>query len=142
MRDSEIISSVNIPGVFIDAPVSRLFGGAIHRNPFGWTWIAWRAISYPFFCLPAWWFAGRGLDALLGWRRPHWWTLLIGTFLCAGSLTLLLGLRFGLSAAEGAGDSWIVLGFGFWTLAFASFPAVWARRAVWRQRLKRNEPLS
>jgi hypothetical protein len=133
MRESEIISSINIPGVFIDALVSRLFGGAIHRNPFEWTWEAWRAISYPFFCLPAWWFAGLGLDALLGWRRPRWWTLLIGTLLCAGSLILLLGLRFVLSAQERAGDNWIFLGFIFWTLAFASFPAAWLRSA-WSRR--------
>jgi hypothetical protein len=103
---------------------------------------AFRSFVLPFFSLPAWWFVGSGVDNLLGWRQPRWWTLLIGTLLFAGFLVILIGLRFGTSAEDRLDDSWIVLGFGFWTLAFASFPAVWARRAVWRQRLKRNEPLS
>ena len=129
MRISPILATVNFPGTFIEAPVSTALSGTPHAwHPFVYTWESWREISFPLFCIPAWWFAGRGLDALLGWRRPRWWTLLIGTLLCAGFLTMLLGFRFGMSAQDRAGMEWVLWGCGLWTLMFAPFPACWIRR--------------
>lgn len=134
MRTSPILATINFPGVFIEAPVSAVLRGGPHAwHPLVYTWESWREISFPLFCLPAWWFAGRGLDAFLGWRRPRWWTLLIGTMLCAGFLTLLLGFRFGMSSEDRAGTEWLLWGCGLWTLMFAPFPAYWVRRAFGRQ---------
>jgi len=38
MRESEIISSINLPGAFVDALVTLPLGGPYHWHPLVWTW--------------------------------------------------------------------------------------------------------
>ena len=128
-REAPFTEAVNIPGTVGDILISLPTTWPETWHPANLSFNAWRIVSWPLFCLPFWWFAGRGFDALLGWRRPRWWTLLIGTLLCAGFLFLLCGLRFGLSASERSGTTWVYWGLSLWTLLFATFPAAWIRRA-------------
>lgn len=129
LREWPVIESVYIPGMLGEILTSLPISWPESWIPAGLTFHAWRALSWPFFSLPAWWFAGRGLDALLGWRRLRWGTLLTGTLLSAAFLLLLVGMCFCLSASDRAGTAFIDCGFGLWTLLFAAFPAAWLRRA-------------
>jgi hypothetical protein len=130
MRESRTITAVNAPGLLGEIVISLPISWPNSWHPTGLPLFAWRSLVLPFFCLPAWWFVGRGLDALCGWHCPRWWTLLAGTLLSAGFLTLLLGLRFGLSRGDRVDDVWIFLGLALWTLEFALFPALWLRRSL------------
>jgi hypothetical protein len=132
-REHSFIEAVYIPGNVGDILISLPTTWPTTWCPAHLTFDEWRCLSWPIFCLPAWWFAGRGLDALLGWRRPRWWTLLIGTLLCAGFLFLLCGLRFGLSASDRSGITWVYWGLALWTFLFATFPSAWIRRAFTRK---------
>jgi hypothetical protein len=129
MREAPLIKAVDIPGTV---------GGILISLPTTWpddwcpanlSFDARRFLSWPLFCLPAWWFAGRGLDSILRWRHPRWWTLLIGTLLCAGFLFFLGGMRFGLSASDRSDITWLYWGPALRIRLFATFPAVWLRRA-------------
>jgi len=124
-RESHTVTAINMPGMFGEVLVSLPTTWPSSWHPQGWPLDAWRALAFPFLALPAWWFAGRGLDSLLRWRRPRWWTLLAGSLLCAGFLTLLCGFRFGMSAEERLGSNWILWGCAFWAVVFATFPAAW-----------------
>jgi hypothetical protein len=75
---------------------------------------AWNALSFPFYCLPFWWFVGRGFDVLLSRERLSWPSLPLGTLLCVFFLFLMLGLRLGISAEERKGLSYPFWGFGLW----------------------------
>ena len=132
MGESQLISGLNAPGVFLVMPISAFTTWPSEWHPKSLPGTFWRSISLPFFCLPAWWFAGRGLDALFGWRRPRWWTLLIGSIFCAGFLVLTVGLFFAFTPPDRADGSMIVGGMALWTMLFAAFPVVWIRRAVQR----------
>ena len=135
MRQGDTVTALNMPG---------LFGEVLISLPTTWPELwhpsfvppeGWRSFCFPFFCLPAWWFIGRGLESLLGWRRPHWGTLLCGTILCTAFLVGLLGLTFGESAAERANEKQFMLyGVAFWTLAFGVFPAAWIHRWLTRRK--------
>jgi len=129
-REAPFIEAISIPGTVGDILISLPTTWPETWCPANLTFDAWRFVSWPLFCLPFWWFAGRGLDALIGWRHPRWWTLLIGTLLCAGFLFLLVMLRCVESAEERATGTWILCGFGLWTLLFATFPIAWLRRAL------------
>lgn len=129
-NESPFITALNVPGMFAEFPLSAALSWPEVWRPRSLTPDLWRCISLPVFCLPAWWFAGRGLDSLLGWRRPRWWTLLIGTLLSVGFLVLLFGLWYGGSRADLIDGYWLLWGMGFWALALSLFPVVWIRNAV------------
>ncbi len=133
LREFSTITAINAPGMLGEFLVSVPTSWPDSWHPSNLSLFGWRCVTLPFFCIPAWWFAGRGLDAILGWRHPRWWTLLIGTLLCCGFLILLLGFRFGMSFEDRAGTAWILWGCGLWALMFAPFPALWIRRAFARQ---------
>jgi hypothetical protein len=91
---------------------------------------SWRALSFPFYCLPAWWFAGRGMDALFGRRRLHWPALFSGLFffLLFGGLLMSLVV---MPASERDGlPQWVFWGSGLWMVLFAVFPLAWVRQRV------------
>jgi hypothetical protein len=86
---------------------------------------AWRAITLPFLCLPFWWIAGRGIDALTALThrqiapRIRWPEVAVGSVWLAGGVTLLIGflvsppndkkdVNFFLFAASGG--LWALLG--------------------------------
>jgi hypothetical protein len=139
-REGDTITALNLPGDIVYWIASLPFTGSVPWHPSAVPPESWRSFCLPFFCLPAWWFVGRGLDALLGWRHPRRWTLLIGTLLSAGFLVLLLGLTFAVPTADLRGGTWILWGFALWTLAFGVFPAAWIH--VWLKRKKSHpEPI-
>jgi hypothetical protein len=131
---AHVITAINIPGTIPEFLLSLPTSWPHSWHPVGWTVDSWRAVMFPFFCLPAWWFAGLGTDSLLGWRRLHWGTLLSGSIFFLLFVTLFLGFRFGLSASERAeGDSgWLLWGVGLWALLFATFPCAWLRQSRYR----------
>lgn len=135
MAEGDTVSALDLPGVLVYAVASIPFTGSEPWHPAAILPEGWRAFSAPFFCIPAWWFVGRGLDGLLGWRRARWWTLLIGTLLCAAFLTLFLGLTFAQSPADRADDQFMLWGFVLWALAFAVFPAAWIHRWFTKRKL-------
>ena len=64
MKMSHVITALNTPGVLVEAlidlPISWPLPWHRPRLPLD----VWRSITLPFFCLPAWWFVGRGFDSL------------------------------------------------------------------------------
>lgn len=140
-RYSQLVTEINMPGVFVEALVSMPTSWPQSWHPEGMMLESWRAIILPFFCLPFWWFAGRGVDGVLGWRRLHWATMLLGSVLFAAFVVLLVGLRFGLPASDRTPDgNWIFYGFGLWILVLAAFPIAWLRRI--RRRPKEKAKLA
>jgi len=130
-RSANAITAVNIPGIILEILVSLPTSWPDSWHPSGWILDTWRAVTFPFFCLPAWCFVGLGVDSLLGWRRLHRGTLLTGLVFFLLFVALFLGFRFSMSAAERAeGDSgWILWGVGLWALLFATFPCAWLRQS-------------
>jgi hypothetical protein len=124
------ITAVNIPGIILEILVSLPTSWPDSWHPSGWILDTWRAVIFPFFCLPAWCFVGLGVDSLLGWRRLHWGTLLSGSVFFLLFMVLFLGFLFGMSAAERVeGDSGSLLwGIALWALLFAIFPCAWLRQ--------------
>jgi len=78
--------------------------------------------------LPVWWFAGRGIDAMLGRRRLGFLSLMFGTAVIFGTAVFLifailfLGFSFALPPNELDGGRWIVWGPALWFVLFAAFP--------------------
>jgi hypothetical protein len=124
------ITAINIPGIIPEILFSLVTSWPQSWHPAGWILDSWRALIFPFYCLPAWWFAGLGFDSLLGWRRLHWGALLSGSIFFVLFVTLFLGFGFGLSASERADrdSQWILWGTGLWALLFATFPCAWLRQ--------------
>jgi len=127
----KVIEAANLPGFSIELLQSRLSSSwPMSWTPAGMDIFTWRAIIFPFYCLPFWWFVGLGVDALLRRRKLRWPVLLLGTLLCGFFLFLILGLRFGLSAEERDGLVYPFLGFGLWIVLFGIFPMTWVRSWV------------
>jgi hypothetical protein len=124
------IAAINIPGTIPEVLISLPTSWPQSWHPAGWLIDSWRALIFPFFCLPAWWFVGLGVDSLLGWRRLHWVTLLLGSIFFLLFAVLFLGFRFGMSISERTESDirWVLWGFGLWALLFAAFPCAWLRQ--------------
>ncbi len=67
---SHAISALNIPGLLGEFLISLATTWPQSWRPFLLNLDVWRAISLPFMALPAWWFAGRGIDFLVSRERP------------------------------------------------------------------------
>ncbi|MBB5343030.1 hypothetical protein [Tunturibacter empetritectus] len=128
-KKAHLIEAVNLPAFAVDLLISRLSG----HWPMGWTPSGfmpeqWNALSFPFYCLPFWWFVGTGFDAVFSHKRLRWPSMLVGTLLCGFCLFLLFGLRFAISVEEREGMTYPFWGFGFWVALFAIFPVAWFRQ--------------
>lgn len=128
MRQNKTITALDAPGIVGELLLSLPPSGDDLWHPAALTVESWASLCLPFFCLPAWWFVGRGLDGLLGWHQTRWWTLLIGTLFCIVFLFALLAFTLGETAQERADDIQIVWGVALWAVAFAVFPAAWIHR--------------
>jgi hypothetical protein len=124
---SRAITGANIPGTAGEVLISLPTSWPESWHPDGLTLEAWRALTWPFFCLPAWWFVGKGLDGLLSGRWLHWTMFAVGSALCVFCAVLLLGLRFGLEASDRV-DPWVYCGLGFWSIAFGIPPFAWVQQ--------------
>jgi hypothetical protein len=58
------VVALNIPAGLIQLPYSMNSPTKLEWSPNGMNDLIWRAISWPFLCLPFWWIAGRAIDAL------------------------------------------------------------------------------
>jgi hypothetical protein len=129
---ADIINGIMLPGNAIDLPIDRLLPSWPDTwHPTGFSVFSWRAITFPIYCLPFWWFAGYGADALLKRRQPRWPTLLAGTFLCALFVLLAIGGCLAPSPfSTPAVNIPIIIGAFLWTLLFATFPTTWIREGL------------
>ena len=66
------IAAINIPGTAVEALISLPLSWPYLWKPNELSLYAWRTLSLPFFCLPAWWLVGRGLDGLVRRIHLHW----------------------------------------------------------------------
>jgi hypothetical protein len=132
---------INLPGILIQKLISLL---SRTSWPGGWHPQAlaletWQALVFPFFALPFWWLVGCGLDSIVSNERLHWSLLLVGTLLSGICLSLALGFRFGMSAADRVGTDWFIRGFIGWTIAFAVLPIAWIAQSI-RQHGQHSAP--
>ena len=130
--ESKPMVALNIPAIAIDGLISLPTSWPMDWHPQALSFQAWRVVSYPFYCLPAWWFVGLSLDGFVSRRRLNWSSIVIGAILSALCSTAVIGMWFGISEKERGGEIWPILGFALWALLFAVLPL-----AGWRQR-RRN----
>jgi hypothetical protein len=122
-----LITDLNLPGLLVGAPLSVPAVSFLRQHPAALSARTWHTITIPFFCLPAWWFVGLGLDGLLARRRLHWTLLTIGSILACACIALVIGIL-----TSPAADKPDLLGFLpgaiFWTVAFGVLPLNWLFR--------------
>jgi hypothetical protein len=130
-RFSHAIQNINLPALTVDLLIDRFSSSWPDSwTPFGLYFETWRAIIYPIYCLPFWWFAGLGIDAVRGRRHLRWSVLLLGTLLCGFFLFIACGLIFGLPAEDHRDMGWVFYRFGLWVTLLATFPTAWVRRGI------------
>ncbi len=126
---SRFIYGLHFPAVSIELLISLTKSWPEMLRPAGMSLDVWRALTYPVYCLPFWWFAGMGLEGLLRVRVLRWYALLPGTILSVALVVMFLGFTFGLDASDKAESdmSWVFGGIAFWAILFAAFPVSWIR---------------
>jgi hypothetical protein len=133
MQEQSTIVLLNAPGHLLGAFASQLIVHHPNGFPDSLDPFLWRVLSLPLFAIPAWFFAGRGIDGLLLHRRMRLFDLVLSAILVLLSFALSVGLRFGLSESERAGDALLVyyiFGFACWGFLFAFPLLAWVRQRV------------
>src|SRR5882672_4764495 len=130
MQEQGTIALLNAPGHLLGTLASQLV--VHHGNGFPESLgpFLWRVLSLPLFAIPAWFFAGRGIDGLLLRRRMRLFDLVLSAILVLLSLVLSALLRFGLSESERAGEKimvYYIFGYAWWSLVFAFPLSAWVR---------------
>ena len=115
------IVNLNLPGVLVGAPFSAPAASYFRSHPRVFSVRTWHTVTLPFFCIPAWWFLGVGMDAALTRKRLHWGLRAIGSILCCACIAVLIGILTSLPV-----DKPDLLPFMpgtiFWAVAFGLFP--------------------
>ena len=124
-RRFRFITDLNLPGAVVGAPLYVPAASFLRQHPGVLSMRVWHTITIPFFCLPAWWFVGVGLDGLFARRRLHWTLLVSGSILSAACLARVIGLLTS-PPADKADLLEFLPGAVFWTLAFGAVPLNWA----------------
>jgi hypothetical protein len=129
------LNGINLPAIFVELPIDR----CLPDWPDTWyppyfTLFSWRALTFPLYSIPFWWFAGLGMDAVFGRRNSRWPVLTIGTVV----FTLFLVLCIGLTVTRGVEDDPavtrpILAGCILWPLLFSAFPIAWIRKGLNRR---------
>ena len=122
---SQIIVAINPPGNVVETLLSLPTSWPKMYHPEGMEMETWQALMLPLFCLPFWWFAGRGLDALIGRRRMHWSLFLLGTLLFAGAVLLSAGAMLSMGSVSPDDNPWLPWGVLGWALLLAWMPIGW-----------------
>jgi hypothetical protein len=135
MKMSHVITALNTPGVFVEMLIDLPISWPSTWHPPKLPLDVWRSITLPFFCLPAWWFVGRGFDSLQGRLKLNWPVTLLGTLLFVVFVVLFCGFRFEVPPNDRIGGSWILWGMALWALLFSVFPLAW----LMRRRISRRE---
>lgn len=130
VRASHSIAAMNMPGFVGDILISLPTTWPGAWIPRRFTTETWRCISFPVFCVPGWWFVGRGLEAWCGSRKLRWPSFLLGSLLSLTFVVLLLGLRFGVPETDRADPdgAWIFVGMGLWAFLFGVLPCAWIKQ--------------
>jgi hypothetical protein len=124
---SHAIVAANLPGIGADLLVSLPTSQPGKWHPSGISLDNWRCLTFPFYCLPAWWFAGCGIDGLLRRRRLRRAMLWTGSVLCLLFAVTLLGY-YTSPPRDQADLRWILPGSWLWTVLFGIVPLNWLRR--------------
>src|SRR6266852_4635992 len=130
-RGEHAITVVEIPGVLVAALASLVVTRTANWHPGSLLPSTWRSLIYPFCGLPAWFYVGRGIDALLGRRRVSRGNMITSVILAIASGVLCCGFRFGISAAERQGQerlTWSIEGLALWAVLFAVPFVAWLRQ--------------
>jgi hypothetical protein len=124
---SQEIIAADLPGLLADFLISLPTAQPGKWHPAAIPLDAWRCLVFPFYCLPAWWFVGLGLDGLFGGRRLHRCMPWIGLALAVLSFAAVFGYVTA-PPRDQADLRWLLPGFIFWALAFGALPLNWLRR--------------
>lgn len=129
------ITITNAPGCLIYLLISAVIENFLHLTLPSASMSTW-VLSIMVVCgIPAWWFAGQGLDSLLGRNQTGKASMIISALLTLIFLALAIALRLGMSSEERNGRvDWFIHGFGLWAALIALPFAAWvhikaARRA-------------
>lgn len=118
------IVNLNLPGALVGAPVSVPVASYLRSHPRMFSMLTWHTVTMPFFCMPAWWFLGLGMDAALTRKRLHWVLHATGSILCCGCIAILIGILTS-PPADKTGLMPFMPGAIFWAVAFGLFPLNW-----------------
>jgi hypothetical protein len=94
------ITVLNAPAKFVEIVVSVLVSRTGNWYPASFLRSTWRSLIYPIYALPAWFYVGLGIDALLGRSRIRQRNMILSLILALASAVLCCGFRFGISPAE------------------------------------------
>ncbi len=121
------VFALNLPGLSGEVLVSACTTWPQSWRPQGFQLETWRALSLAWFSLPAWWFAGKGLDGLLLQRRLGRVVLILGSVLAGlfAGMAVVYWLIISPPETPDPNDAWILWGFGLWSLLFFVFPLAW-----------------
>jgi len=144
---SIIVLNINTPASFVELIVSLLrppFSGTRYSTSSwypGWLGLGpGRSLTYPIYALPAWFYVGRGIDALLARRRVGTGNMVLSVVLAGVAIAICCGLRFGLSPWEHQDQVGpYIEGFALWACLFAIPLVAWFRQRL-RERLPENLP--
>lgn len=130
-----LLTAVNLPGMLVEVLSSLRTTWPESWHPAALELFSWRALVYPLYALPAWWFAGLSLDALFGRRKMHWLPMALALGLFA-FCTLMAGVAPFIGELRTSEDFSLASGMGLWAVLFGIAPLAW-----WRQRSRRAAPV-
>lgn len=124
---------LNLPCVFLGLARKELVPNGVFSE-------LWRSFTWPIVGVIFWWIAGRGLEALLAYRRRvllpviTWIEVFVSSLICTFCLLLLFGFLLDPSMRTGVIYPWYLVApaSGLWVLLGAATIA--ARIAQWRIR--------
>jgi hypothetical protein len=133
MRRFHTVANINLPGALFGSPLTIPVIAALRHSgvPFGIQ--IWYTVTLPFFCLPIWWFVGRGLDRLLAGERSSASAVVFGSACFIGCTASLIALLTA-SPTDRTDLFPYVPGLILWTLASGVFPVGWLLGRRGRQR--------
>ena len=125
---SHIISTISLPVTVVEGMISLPLLRPSSWRPADLNVDSWRALGYPIYCIPVWWFVGIGMDSLFGKRQLGWPSQLAGTLLMLLFALIFIGFRYGFRGNDPNGDlHWILRAVGLWIVMFAVFPLSWLK---------------
>lgn len=125
------IGTIALPATIVETLISApsMLASSWHAADFHLD--SFRSFTYPLYCLPVWWFVGRGADGLFGKKRIGLPSRVTGTVVTLLFLVIVIGSGSASHGNDPNGDfNWIFRALGIWILMFAVFPAVWVKQAL------------
>ena len=123
-RRFHTIVNLNLPGGLIGAPLSVPAASYFRTHASGLSVQTWHIVTMPFFCLPAWWFVGPGMEGALTRKLLHWALRLAGSIFCCACVALVIGILTS-PQADRRDLLQFMPGAIFWAAAFGLFPLNW-----------------